>query len=147
MNATATKVNATYRTISEYMNVLTNIPGTNDPHMRFISGHEIILGGETTPIPSHYRRGDLINRRFLTRNFFIDPTMVGEKIQKMVVNIAVIEKTDHSRNNQRTLILDIRPVEEYLNLEKAEWLVSLNSPTGDTETPNTGRFISFKKRI
>jgi len=141
----ATKVNASYKKIVALHNVLINVPGTNDKHMKYIPEHSIEVEGNAIPIPGYYRRGDIINGEFLTKNFFLTAPPL-EKSQKIVADIKVIEKIDHARGDKKTLLLDVQPTKNYLNLSKAEWDISLGSPTGDIEIPGTGRFIAFKKK-
>ena len=140
-----TKVNASYKKIVGFRNVLINVPGANDKHMKYISGHAIEVEGSAVLIPGYYRRGDIIDGEFLTKNFFL-MTSPQEKSQKMVTDIEVIEKTDHFRGNKKTLLLDIRPTKNSFDLSTAEWDISIGSPAGDIKIPETDRFIAFKKR-
>ena len=137
-------VNATYRNILTKMNVLVNVPGSNDEHMKFIGGHEIVVGGETITIPSHYRRGDIINGNFVTRNFFFS-AILDERSTKMIAIVTVVEKTDHSRGGKKSIILDIHPNTRCYDLDKVETILAIGAKEGDVLVPGSDKFIAFKK--
>lgn len=147
----ATVVRASYKKLIELNNVLVNVPGLSDKFMKYLPEHEILVEGKIVPVPEHYRRGDKINGVFLTRNFFIDKEMISEYGQQMVANVTVVEKTDHYRNDEKFLIIDIRPNTRPYYLPKAELIFSFGSPNSSgclysIRIPNTDRFVAFKKR-
>ena len=149
--ATAVAVKATYKTVVELKNVLVNVPGLNDKFMKHFPEHELIVDGEIVTVSERYRRGDKINGIFLTRNFFIEKEMISEYGQEMVANVTVVEKTDRYRNNEKFLIIDIRPTARPYYLPKAEWTLAFGSPKSDNcnlpiPIPGTDRFVTFKKR-
>ena len=142
-----TKVNASYRTILVITNVLVNVPGGNDKHMKLIPKHSIIVDDKPLPIivSQHFRRGDIIDGQFLTKHFFLDENILGQKAHKMVANIFVVEKIDHSKGDKESLILNIYPTDESTILDKAEWKISLGAEIGDVKIPETKRYIAFNK--
>lgn len=148
-----TIVRATYVELITFMNVMVNIPGTNDKHRKFISDHEIVVDGNPDPIfiPAHFRRGDIIDGQFVTRHIYLDGTFPGkfqeEKSMKMVANVTLVEKTDHNHGDKKSLIIDIHLIPECLNLTKAEWDLAIGTSTGDLPIPNTSKFIAFKSRL
>lgn len=155
METTATSaavaVKASYKTIIELNNVLVTIPGMNDKFMKYLPEHELLVEGEIVVVPERYRRGDKINGVFLTRNFFIEKEMIALLSQEMVANVKVVEKTDHYRNDEKFLIIDIRPAKRPFCFPKAELTFAFGSPNSDgclysIRIPMTDRFITFKKR-
>jgi len=142
-----TKVNASYRTILVVTNVLVNVPGSNDKYMKLIPEHSIIVDDKPLPVivPQHFRRGDIIDGTFLTKHFFLNGNTLGQKAQKMVTNVFVVEKIDHSKGDKESLILNIYPAAEPTILGKAEWKISLGAEIGDIKIPETNRYIAFNK--
>lgn len=134
------------------MNVMVNIPGTNDKHRKFIPAHEIVVEGKDypIPIPAHFRRGDIIDGHFVTRHIYLDGTFLGkfqeEKSQKVVANVTLVKKTDHI-NGEKSLIIDIHLIPEHLDLTRAEWKMAIGVLTGGYPIPKTKKFIAFKPRL
>lgn len=148
---TATVVRATYKTIIELNNILVTVPGMNDKFMKHLPEHELLVEGEIVTVPERYRRGDKINGVFLTRNFYIEKEMIALLSQEMVANVTVVEKTDHYRNDEKFLIIDIRPAKRPFCFPKAELTLAFGSPNSNgclysIRIPGTDRFITFKKR-
>jgi hypothetical protein len=141
-----TIVNATYRNLLTKTNVLVNIPGKNDKHMKFIGKHEIVVEGKTIPVPSHFRRGDIINGNFVTRNFFFNGNLIDEKSQKVVATVTVVEKTDHSRGDKKSLILDIHPKVNCYDMDRVETILTIGATEGDVSIPETDKFIAFRPK-
>ncbi len=148
----ATEVNATYKNLITLKNVLANVPGSNDKHRKLIPAHKIVVSSKTIDIPEHFRRGDLIEGVFVTRNIFLSMFLgkfQAEKSQKMLTTVTVVEKTDHSRHNKRTLILDIyvHGGVGCMELDKAEYILAIGTTGGDFPIPGTSKFVTFKKKI
>jgi len=143
-------VNASYRNIRTFDNVIVNVPGTKDKHMKTIFGHQIIVDGKMILVPDHFRRGDIIEGYFVTRNIFPKDIFLKifdeEKSQKMVAKVTVVEKTDHSRGDHKSLILDIYPDGD-ADLEKGEFILAIGTTAGEFPIPYTSKFITFKKRL
>jgi hypothetical protein len=144
------KVNASYRNIGTFNNVIVNVPGTNDKHRKMIYAHQIVVDDQTIFVPDHFRRGDIIEGYFVTRNIFpeslFQKKFQKEKSQKMVAKVTVVEKTDHSRGDQKSLILDIYLDGGCLDLEKGELILAIGTTAGEFPVPYTSKFIAFKKR-
>jgi hypothetical protein len=146
VNTQVTKVNASFRALGFYDNVLVAYPdGKIDKFLKFIAEHQIQLPGENTPIvvPAHYRRGDKVGGKetgeFVTKNFFFNEELQGKKIRAYVT---VVEKTDHYRGDKKTIILDIVPATE--SEAKPEWLLKIGTDDGQYPVPGTGKFVKFQ---
>jgi len=147
----AKNVNASYRNIGTFDNVIVNVPGTNDKHRKTIYAHQIIIDGKTIMISDHFRHGDIIEGHFVTRNIFpaggvSQKRFREEKGQKMIARVTVVEKTDHSRGDHKSLILDIH-LNDALDLEKGELILAIGTTAGEFPIPYTGKFVTFKKRM
>ena len=101
-----TKVNAKFETLAKFENVLLRCPGLNDKHFKLIPAHSISVDGATIAIKAHYRRGDFIDGKMITKHFFVDNSHFNNNI---VATVEVIKKTDLSKNGETTLLLNITP--------------------------------------
>ncbi len=139
---TAQKVKATYEILATFKKVQLKVPGVNDKHFKFIAEHCIINGDqELVKVPGHYRRGDLFNGNFVTRNFYIHSCLIGQTI--VADEVRVVAKTDHYRG-KICLLLDI--VKHDLKRIKPQFRLKCGSPTGDFLVPGTkDKFIKFEK--
>lgn len=132
------QVNASYQVLEIKKNVLVPIPGAGDQHLKWIEAHQIETINGPHLVKEHYRRGDLFGSHFVTRRFFVGPNLVGRTI---VASVKIIEKTDHQKNGEKSLILEI-----YLAIGAPTSRLKIGSPDGDFPIPGVkGKYIAFKK--
>ncbi len=142
-----TVVNATFNHLGNYNNVLVLFPdGKKDKFLKLIPAHSIQVPEEEDPIEiaAHFRRGDIIDGKFVTKHFFINEKLQGSKI---IVNVEVIEKTDHAREDSKSIILNITPAD--VNVQKPCWRLKVGTDkapeTDGYQIPGTEKFIAFEK--
>ena len=143
------KVNATFKTLGTYENVLVYYPSIkNDKYLKLIPEHSIEVPGLENPIhiPSHYRRGDIIDGRFVTKHFFTKYASDELRGEKRTAEVEVVLKTDHTKNDEQTIIINIS---RSAVGNKPEWRLKVGTdktPVADGyQIPGTEKFIAFEK--
>ncbi len=136
------QVNANYEIMATFKNVKLKVPNKNDKHLKFIAEHQIINGNqEIVGIPNHYRRGDIFDGNFLTRRFYIDPSLLGTII--VADEVRIVSKIDLVKN-QVCLIIDI--IKQDLNEIKPQYILKCGSPLkgeNSFQIPGTDKQVSF----
>lgn len=136
------RVNAKYEVLDTFNDVEVKIPSKNDKHFKFIKSDTIVnMSNEIVGVPDHYRRGDIFNGNFLTRNFYINPRYIGKIITADEVRI--VSKTDYYRN-KITLIIDIIK-KNGAPEKKAKYRLKCGSPSGDYKIPGTKKYVKLEK--
>lgn len=138
-------VNADYRTVATSHNVLVNYPGKEDFSMNFIEKHSFTTpSGKKVVVLPHYKKELYFNRRVVIINYFIYPELRGKKI--VADEVKIVEKTDHFRNDQKTIIIDVTLNGFGVNRLTPESRLSVGCPSGKFEIPGApGYCIDFKK--
>lgn len=138
-------VNATYNELATFCNVLVNYPGKNDTSMNFIEKHSFVTpDGKRIKVSPHYKKELFFNKKLVIMNFFIYPSLRGRKI--VIDEVKIIEKTDHFRGGQKTIIIDITldGFGEKKLVPKTR--LSVGCPSGKFEIPGApGYCIDFKE--
>jgi hypothetical protein len=133
------EVNASYKTLATINGVIVKVPGAGDIHLRWIKAHQIKTKNGLHSVESHYRRGDIFSGRFVTRRFFLGPEFVGQTI---VTAVFVVEKTDHNKNDEKSLILEIYPSIGSTPTSR----LKIGSPTGEFAIPGVKAYIKFDSK-
>lgn len=83
-------VNAEYRILGTFNNVLINFPGVKDA-MRFVTKHSFTTSdGKNVTLLSHYKKELFFNKKIVIINFFIYPELRGQKI--VVDEVKIVKK-------------------------------------------------------
>lgn len=138
---TVTVVNADFEKLAKYENVMLKCPGMNDKHFKLIPGHSISVNEEVIQISKHYRRGDFIDQRIVTKHFFVNENHFNKSI---VAKVELVEKTDNARNGEKTFLLNITPNETSV---RPTWRLKIGTDKkSDTsyQIPGTEKFVSFE---
>jgi len=144
---TVTVVNANFEKLAKYENVLIYYPSSkNDKFLKFIAAHDIKAhNSEPVHIPGHFRRGDIIGGKFVTKHFFLDANLQG---QDVIVDIEVVLKTDYSRNNEETIVLNITMKPKVARANHPSWKIKVGTDKVPLENgykiPNTEKYIAFE---
>ena len=144
----ATQVNAQFETVGKYENVLIYFPGKNDKFLKFIPAHEIQVPNleKSVKVPAHFRRGDIIDGKFVTKHFFVDKKFQGSNI---IATIEVVSKIDHARQDNHTIILNITLPPTVARANQPEWKIKIGTDKVPEDNgfkiPGTKKFITFQK--
>lgn len=137
------EVKASYKTLATFKNVEVWFPGDNDPHLKFVHAHTIKSEQGIRRIKPHFRRGDIINGKFITKNFYVDPQLKGRTI--VVDRVEVVLKTDYARAGQQTISLNITQDKIGESGLTAEFRLKVGSTKEGFAIPDVpGRFIRFE---
>ncbi|MCX6795340.1 MAG: hypothetical protein NT165_01230 [Candidatus Falkowbacteria bacterium] len=139
---------AMFKEIGNYKNVLVTLPSEHDVHFKLIPENKVVTldhPEEVTTIPSYLRRGDNFSGTWLTRNVYNFKGNSGPQ----VVDIVVIEKTNHFSDGGKALILNIfcKPLPKEADERiPAKWKLKIGTPKGDFKILGTAdKFISFEE--
>lgn len=134
-NEVSTCAYPNYQVLALKKNVLVQVPAAGDQHMKWIEPHKFQTSKGLHKVQEHYRRGDIFGGRFLTRRFFVQPNMLGKKIN------AIVKVVKKNHQNREYLILEIYPKEGF-----PQWELKTGSPNGEFLLPGErAKYIKFKK--
>ncbi|MFA5184440.1 MAG: hypothetical protein WC456_02825 [Patescibacteria group bacterium] len=143
-----TVVNADFETLGRYENVLVYFPSSkNDKFLKLIPAHEIKTAEseKVVKIPEHYRRGDIIDGKFVTKHFFLNQNNQG---QNVIADIEIVKKTDHARNDAQAIILNITMKPKVARANRPEWKIKIGTDkiqeSDGYGIPGTKKFINFE---
>jgi len=137
-----TVVNADFKTVVNYDNVLIKIPDpAKDKYFKFIAAHDISVNEQIVHNANRYRRGDKIDGQWITKYFSVDESHFGKDI---IAKVEVVEKTDHTSHEAKTFILNIVPQ----NSAKPQFRLKVGCDKkmdhNSLYIPGTSKFINFE---
>lgn len=158
----ATYVDAIFTSLGEIKNVSIKVPGINDPHLKKVSSHKIMVPmnrerkeayiiqvgckSQNGSMNLCFRRGDWVDKKMVTRQFFITPDSIGQHI---IADIEVMKKEDLFRN-ESTYSLVIRQQLPNGSPLKAERVLKLGvepkNEKNEFKIPGTQKVIRFEEK-
>lgn len=129
-----------YLHVLEENGVIVDIPSRNDKHMKWIKSHDMLVQGKKQRIEGHYRRGDIVDGMFVTKNFYISPSLLGKRI---IGKCVVFSRINYFKG-EISLVLDIYPDTE----DSPRFKLKIGTPHGGDgaiEIPQTNKFVKFEK--
>lgn len=135
-----------YEVLATMTNVLVKCPPFEDHNLKEIQAHTFIdHSGKKVSVAHNYRCGIFINKKMVTRYFYVDFFNLGEMI---VADKVVVTKKFDPRTGEKSIIIDVhkRPSAEKL---VPQYRLKTGTEKGEIEKytliPGTTRFIKFEE--